>query len=249
MTGLSMAWTMFLIIPCPIKRWDENKTPQMLAWFPFIGLICGGIACGIYAACRALNLGVVGLALMTALPWIITGFMHIDGFLDCADAVLSCRDKQRKLEILKDSRVGSFAVVCMVILALFSFAAWAQIGYQANLLALLLIPVASRAMAGFWVMSLKPIKDSSYDIESMKKPNRIYKLICMLFFIACSICAGFLIAGKQGIAVTTCALCTMLTIFKVSGNLGGMCGDISGCATTIGEACGYIALAIVISVS
>ena len=243
MTGFIMAWTMFLAIPCPIHKWDEKKRPQMLASLPFIGLIAGSICCGIYAACRALHLGILGLALTAVMPWLVTGFMHLDGFMDCSDAVLSFRDREKKLQILKDSHVGSFAVICTAILAIFTFASWLQTVYSAKLIVLVLIPAASRAVTSACVLGFKPLTTSSYAKTGGKSGSSGYIAFCIAVCIAaCS--AGVLLCGLQGIAVITSAVCTLLTILKVRANLGGMSGDISGCGITIGECCAFVALAL-----
>ena len=246
MTGFIMAWTMFLAIPCPIHKWDEKKKPQMLASLPFIGLIAGGICCGIYAACRALHLGYVGIALSAVMPWLVTGFMHLDGFLDCSDAVLSFRDHDRKLEILKDSHVGAFALITTAILAIFTFAAWLQIGYGAKLFAIVLIPAASRAVVSACVLGFKPLSTSSYAKTCGDDEHGKAIAFCVVV-CAAVIAAGFLLCALQGIAVAVSAVCTLLTVLKVRTSLGGMSGDISGCAITVGECCAVLALAIIIS--
>ena len=246
MTPFFMAWSMFCSIPCPSKKWDQTKTPQMLMSLPFVGLLIGAIWFGIYKACGALNLGLVGSVLVAVLPWILTGFMHLDGFMDCSDAVLSFRDRERRLEILKDSHVGSFAVICMAILSLFTLAAWAQVGYKASGLVLLLIPMASRSVVSACVLGFEPLPTSSYAKTIEKKNYRRSILFCVIVCLAS--CALGLILGKaEGIAVCASALCTLLTVLKVRANLGGMSGDISGCAISTGECCAAIALAIVCS--
>lgn len=63
-------------------------------------------------------------AVLAALPFLLTGFLHLDGFMDCCDAILSRRDLPTRQKILKDSHVGSFAVVCTIFLMLAAFAAF-----------------------------------------------------------------------------------------------------------------------------
>ena len=247
MTGFFMAWSMFLAIPCPVKKWDDAKRPQMLAALPFVGLVAGAVWLAVYKLCNVLSLKVIGLALTAAAPWIVTGFMHLDGFLDCADAVLSFRDRERRIEILKDSHVGSFAVICMSILAIFTFAAWVQTGYRANLFVLLFIPAVSRAMAAACVLGFKPLGTSSYKKMSEEKRSKGPIVFCIMTAVVfCA--AAVLLAGLQGIAVLVSAVCTLLTVLRIRANLGGMSGDISGCAITTGEAFALIALSITASV-
>ncbi len=243
MTPFFMAWAMFCSIPCPSKKWDQTKTAQMLMCLPFVGLLIGAIWFGIYKACGALHLGLVGSALVAVLPWILTGFMHLDGFMDCADAVLSFRDRDRRLEILKDSHVGSFAVICMAILSIFTLAAWLQTSFKASGLVMLLIPMASRSVVSASVLGFEPLRTSSYAKSSVKSKGGVIFCIAVCI-ISCAL--GLLLGKLEGIAVCVSALCTFLTVLKVRANLGGMSGDISGCAISIGECCAAIALALTI---
>ena len=113
-----MAWGMFLAIPCPFRRWDEAARGRMLGFLPLIGLIVGAIWAAAAHLCTALNLpSAVRALILCALPWLVTGFLHLDGFMDVCDAVLSRRDLETRQRILKDSHCGSFAVICMILLA------------------------------------------------------------------------------------------------------------------------------------
>ena len=246
MTPFFMAWSMFCSIPCPSKKWDQTKTAQMLMALPFLGIMIGAIWFGIYKACGALNLGFVGSALVAVLPWLLTGFMHLDGFMDCSDAVLSFRDRERRLEILKDSHVGSFAVICMAILAMFTLAAWLQTGFTAGGLVLILIPAASRSVVSACVLGFEPLKTSSY-AKSMEKEKHTGGVAFCIAVCIISCALGILLGKLEGIAVCISALCTLIVVLAVRKNLGGMSGDISGCAISIGECCAAIALAIICS--
>ena len=100
-------------------------------------------------------LGAVGLSLTVPL---LTGFMHLDGFMDVSDALLSGREREEKLRILKDPHAGAFSVVALVCLLLFqTAAAHAALSRGGSLAALWLLPVISRALAGLSLMSLAPL--------------------------------------------------------------------------------------------
>ena len=126
LTALMMAWGTYLAIPCPYKVWDDALRPWQIVCLPPVGLVVGGI----WALCAGIfaKLGFTGFlaaAILAAVPFLVTGFFHLDGFLDCCDAILSRRDLAARQKILKDSRVGAFAVVSAVLLFLLSFAALA----------------------------------------------------------------------------------------------------------------------------
>ena len=243
MTPFFMAWMMFFSIPCPSKKWDQSKTKQMLVCLPAIGLMIGAIWFGIYKAFAALHIGLIGSAVICVVPWLLTGFMHLDGFMDCADAVLSFRDREERLRILKDSHVGSFAVICMAILSVFTFAAWLQTGYSTNGLVLIFIPVASRAVSAACVLGFAPLSTSQY-AQNREKKLPVPHIAACAGIGAVAVILGFILGGTDGIAVLASAVCTLLTVLKVRANLGGMSGDISGCAITTGECCAAIALAV-----
>ena len=108
--GFFMAWGMFLAIPCPKKIWSESARRRMLACLPLVGLIAGGV----WALCAWLGGFLprpIGALLCAAAPWLVTGFLHLDGFMDVCDAVMSRRDMETRQRILKDSHCGAFAVI------------------------------------------------------------------------------------------------------------------------------------------
>ena len=78
--ALAMCQSMFCAIPCPWKIWDEKAKNKMLLFLPVVGLEIGAIWAAIAWLCRLLNLPalVTGL-LLCAYPYIVTGFIHLDG--------------------------------------------------------------------------------------------------------------------------------------------------------------------------
>ena len=111
--GFCMAWGMFLAIPCPARRWNEAARRKMVACLPLVGVIVGAV----WALCGWLG-GLLprplAAALCAAAPWLATGFLHLDGFMDVCDGILSRRELETRRRILKDSHCGAFAVICMV---------------------------------------------------------------------------------------------------------------------------------------
>lgn len=99
--------------PCPKKLWSETARRKMLVCLPLVGLLVGGIWAGAWLLLRGAP-GPVRAAVCAAVPWLVTGFMHLDGYMDVCDAVLSRRDLPTRRRILKDSHCGAFAVICLV---------------------------------------------------------------------------------------------------------------------------------------
>lgn len=239
--ALIMCQSMFCAIPAP-QIWDEKAKDKMLLFLPVVGLEIGAIWAVLAWLCRLLNLPalVTGL-ILCAYPYIITGFLHLDGFMDVTDAVQSWRDLERRREILKDSHVGSFAVIGIVLLMIAQFAFFASAPEAANYLILIFIPAVSRCCSALAVTGLRPMSTSQY--ADQKKPiSHVAMLVVML---AACVTGGFLLCGKYGFALVGCLVGYGLALLRAYKSLDGMNGDISGYALTIGELCAVAVYALI----
>lgn len=233
--GFFMAWGMFLAIPCPKKIWSETARRKMLACLPFVGIVVGAV----WALCAWLAgylPRALGAALGAAAPWLVTGFLHLDGFMDVCDGILSRRDLETRRRILKDSHCGAFAVICMVLLAL---AQWSVFLQETNpaWLPLLLIPAATRACAGLAVMHLRPMGTSQY--AAMRRGGADLTA-ALWIFLALAVGLPIWLAGS--FAPLAAAVGYGLAAWYGFRQLDGMSGDISGFALTVGELVGAATL-------
>lgn len=236
-----MCFGMFCGIPCPVQIWDEDARPDMIACLPLVGGVIGGCTVGIYALLR--RLGLPWAAVMTAAPWLLSGCIHLDGYMDCCDAVFSRREQKKRQEILKDPHVGSFAVAGTVLLALLSYELWRG-AEAAPYLPLALIPVASRACAAVAVTCKKPMETSQY-AGRFARGKRGAAL--WLPAAALALCAAACLlpgGGLSMLAIPACCGGYWLAALTAARNLGGMSGDVSGFALTVGELCGLAALTL-----
>ena len=219
--GFFMAWGMFLAIPCPKKIWRESARRKMLACLPLVGCIVGGV--WVLCACLVQWLpGPLAAALLAAAPWLATGFLHLDGFMDVCDAVMSC---------------GAFAVICMVLLALGQWSAFLS-ARSLPLWGLALIPVASRSCASLAVLTLRPLGSSQYSEMARGGGPVWFAAACL----AASVVLPLVLAGSFG--PLAAAVGYGLAVWYGFRQLDGMSGDVSGFALTVGELWGVLALAI-----
>ena len=123
LTGFLMTWGNFCSLPCPVKRWDDNCKSLMLGFLPTIGLVIGLLWAGIYVGLVYLSFPFLVVSFILAfLPFSLCGFMHMDGFMDCSDAIMSRRPLEERQRILKDTHTGAFAVISAVFMILGYFA-------------------------------------------------------------------------------------------------------------------------------
>ena len=229
--AFAMCQSMFCAIPAP-QVWDEKAKDKMLLFLPIVGLEIGLIWAGFAWLCRLLNLPTMITALiLSAYPYLVTGFLHLDGYMDVTDAVKSWRDLERRREILKDSHVGSFAVIGIVLLLIAQFAVFASVPADANYLVLIFIPAVSRCSSALAVTGLKPMSTSQYADQRKPKSHIVVLTVMLAVFLA----AGFLLCGKYGSVLVGCWVGYGMALRRAYKSLEGMNGDISGYALTLGE--------------
>ena len=238
--AFAMCQSMFCSIPVP-QVWDEKAKDKMLLFLPIVGLEIGAIWAGIAWLCRLLNLPtMITTLVLSAYPYIVTGFLHLDGYMDVTDAVKSWRDLEKRREILKDSHVGSFAVIGLVLLMISQFAFFASTPADANYLILIFIPAVSRCCSSLAVTGLKSMSTSQYADQKKPRSHMVALIIILCVFLA----AGFLICGKYGLVLAGCLVGYGLALLRAYRSLDGMNGDISGYCLTIGELCAVAVFAL-----
>ena len=234
-----MCLGMFTSIPCPYRPWDEDARDWMLVMLPVVGLVIGLL----WAALTWLGgrlLPRPWAAMLAALPWLLTGFIHLDGYMDTCDAMLSWRPLEKRLEILKDSHTGAFAVVGLGLLMMFSYEAADGFLLHDGCAPLIFIPIVSRCGSAFSVLTLRPIGHSQYAEMKSQLPQRIaVAAIWLLAVIACALWLGPWAA--LGLLIETAAYALAMT--WVYRTLKGVSGDVAGFALTVSECVALIAMA------
>lgn len=200
-------------IPVPISVPFEPVTlARTVIYFPVAGLFIGGVLAGGFAALELFSPAMPAAVMLLSLWTALSGGLHLDGWMDTADGVLSHRSRDRMLEIMKDSRVGAMGVIAAALLLLFKFSVLAEwMGQEEGVYALSLlavIPIWSRwwmgAAIAFW-------------------PNaRQGEGIGALFRMA----SGRQVAAGFAAAVISTAVCTILNGFRWSDSLLILAGCI-----------------------
>ena len=118
-----LAEALVLLTRLPVQMGVPRGAQTAWAW-PLVGLVVGGLAALVAAIGWALGLPVdvvAGLALVTQA--IVTGAMHEDGLADCADGFWGGQTPERRLEIMKDSRIGAYGVLALIFVVLLKWQA------------------------------------------------------------------------------------------------------------------------------
>ena len=101
--SICVAFSMYSKIPMPRVEWNEKNMKYAMCFFPLVGAVIGGLMLLVRFLCGRFGFNTsVYAVVMTALPVLVSGGIHTDGFIDTVDALSSYGDKEKKLEILKD---------------------------------------------------------------------------------------------------------------------------------------------------
>ncbi|KIN60439.1 Cobalamin synthase [Sulfitobacter noctilucae] len=147
---VGMAFALLTRLPLPFVQFktDDPRPAAYAAWaYPLVGIFIGGIMAGIGAVAIKLGLPPTIAALLALVASaLVTGAMHEDGLADCADGFWGGLDKARRLEIMKDSQIGTYGVIALLMsLGLRGIALAVLLGAGLALPALLGAAVVSRA--------------------------------------------------------------------------------------------------------
>ena len=104
--AMVIAFSIYSKIPVPQFEWKEEDMEYMMCFFPWIGGVIGLFFFGWAVLCEKFAVGNVCYALIgAAIPLMISGGFHVDGYMDTMDAFHSYQSREKKLEILKDSHM------------------------------------------------------------------------------------------------------------------------------------------------
>ena len=214
-----------------LRSFTEKELGRATIFFPLIGLLLGAILAATAWLLAKLFPPLVW-AVLTLTVWILlTGALHLDGFLDTCDGLFGGYTPESRLEIMRDERLGAYAFACGALLLLLKFAALASLHNPAA--ALLLAPTLGRwTMA--WAITAFPYARSSGIGHTMKDhSNWSLAGAATLFTVA----AGWLIAGWWGLgAMASVALTTWAGARFALRRVPGLTGDIYGALNEIAEA-------------
>ncbi|NLG23902.1 MAG: adenosylcobinamide-GDP ribazoletransferase [Clostridiales bacterium] len=229
-SALAIAFSTYSRIPMPHVDWSDDNRRHAMCFFPLIGVAIGALLIGWLALCDALTLpDVMAGAVAAVLPLWVSGGIHMDGFCDTMDALSSWQPVERRLEILKDTHVGAFAVIgCVAYMALqLGVFSAARAGAMAAQLALGF--VLSRSLSGWAVVSLRGAKSSGLlNAFAGASDRRVVRRVMVGYLL---IAGGALLAlgpvpGALGLAA--CAASFLYYKEMAYRKFGGVTGDLAG---------------------
>ena len=246
MKSFWIALAMYSKLPAKRVEWDKKSLSWALCWFPAVGVAAGALLFGWLWLAGVLGLGApLRAAVALLIPIAISGGIHLDGFCDTADALGSHQTREKKLEILKDSHTGAFAVFCCGLYLILFFAAWCQ-AETASLRsagAMALTPVLSRSLSGLAAVT-QPNARGSGLLATFTAPMDCAKarVVLAVWIGSCAIAMVCLSPWTGGAAVLAAAGSFFYYIAMSRRQFGGVTGDLAGYFLQVCE-CAMVLLA------
>ncbi len=244
--ALVIAFSMYSKIPMPQFAWKNEDMRYVLCFFPWVGAVIGGCIYLWGVLCEKFEIGALCYVMIgTLIPLLITGGFHVDGYMDTMDAFHSYQPKEKKLEILKDSHIGAFAVIMLAAYGMLYMGAFSEIDDR-NLLKIVCAGfVLSRALSGIAVVSFPSAKKDGllYLFASSAQKN----IVKVSLYLQAALCIGYMLwqAVSCGVIVALMALCTFAYYYyRTKKELGGITGDTAGYFVLICEGSMMLAAAV-----
>lgn len=240
MKPLFSALGFLTVIPVPVRPMETGDLGRAAPWFPAGALAVGLVACAAHMACRLVFPPAVG-AVVTVAAWAwITGGLHLDGVADCGDGFFAAVSRERRLEIMRDPRMGAFGGIALTLFLFLKVAAVMEIRGEIRgaaavgpELALFFAPVVARYMLLF--VARQPAARPGGLGDEFSKSLKLGAFIAGGIVV---VAVGLLdlYPLRAGMALGAAVLATALVSVIARAKLGGMTGDVLGLAVELSEA-------------
>lgn len=225
-------------VPIRSKGLDPARLSQASVWFPAVGLLVGGVAALAYLL-LAPHFARTLAALFTVLVMVmITGGMHEDGLADCADAFGGGWTREDKLRIMKDSRIGSFGALALIlsiagrVLLLANMPAGAVVGYL----------ISAQVLARCTPLPLSALLKPARELEGQgRRVAGATSWLTVALGTAMAIALTVLILRASAWQpILAIAIVTAASALYYRRHLGGITGDCMGATIQLSEIAVYL---------
>jgi len=224
MKYLSSAFDLLTILHLPSSRkWLAGDSGRSAAWYSLVGLCIGGLVAATLALSQMFFSNMLSAAVSLAVWVLLTGGLHLDGLADCFDGIFHASNPERRLEIMKDPRIGAFGVIGLILVLSIKFSALASLPVGRATGAILLSASFARwCVLLTWKQPLARPNGFGADFASGLRGSSI--ILGGLIPLGLAIWLG----GTGLVATSLGLLVTGLVLLAAKKNLGGITGDVLG---------------------
>lgn len=240
--SLVIAFSMYSKIPMPHLELEEKDMRYVMGFFPLVGVVIGLMMYAVYKVSYYLNMPDISTSLLLMImPVIITGGIHVDGYMDTCDARNSYGDKEKKLAILKDSHIGAFAVIRLLVYYVVFFAfTYCIVNHKCDktMVIWVLTYYMSRIISGLAAVNLKGARGNGmlYTFTSAADRKRVNVMLSVQLIL----CLAVMCTINVTQALIVCAAAFAVFIYyrhMAYKEFGGVTGDLAGYLLCVSELC------------
>lgn len=233
-----------LLTVIPLGGAEGSRPARFFSW---VGLLFGAISVGIVRLVGMAGEGssprmLLAGALVVGLSAVLSGAMHLDGLADTADALGVRGDAQRRLAVMRDSTVGAFGVIAVVLVVIIQVAAISVVVERGALWALLTAPVVARLAATVLLSLAPPARPDGLGARYATRDTVVGHLVAVMPVV---VLALLLQKGALVIAAALVGVVISWMIARAARRLlGGVTGDVIGATIVLTEAALLLATAL-----
>ncbi|MXW88042.1 MAG: adenosylcobinamide-GDP ribazoletransferase [Acidimicrobiaceae bacterium] len=228
--SLRRAWAFLTRLPGGAHPETDRELGRSVPWFPLVGAVVGAVSGGVYWALHGPLGGTVAAVLAVAAGVIATGGFHEDGLADTADA-LGGSTREQRLEIMKDSRVGAFGVLALVLSTLVRVFAVSSLAAVDGLVALVAAHTVGRSTAVATMGLVPAAVGSGLGHSYTEHLPRAWTAVAVI--ASSAVAAGLGPAGAVALLSAAAGAAAVGLIARRA--FGGTTGDVLGAIEQIGE--------------
>ncbi|WP_367238867.1 adenosylcobinamide-GDP ribazoletransferase [Colwellia sp.] len=240
-----LALSFFTRLPVPQSMiYSEALLNKANRYFSLVGLVTGLLLTLIYVVFSGFLPVNIAVLLTMGASLLLTGAFHEDGLADMADGIGGAFAREKRLSIMKDSRIGTYGAAALVMALLLKFTLLVELAQQESnhlLLALILAASLSRAVAGSLISSMPYVSD---DEQSKSKPLAQAQSSTELSILLLIGIAPLIFYASEVVFALLLVLLIFRWLFKqwLMDKIGGFTGDCLGAAQQISELLIYLTL-------
>lgn len=219
-------------IPVSTQKLEKTEFSKSLAWFSLVGLLQGILVCAVFFGLSKV-IGNMVVSVLTVAFWaFVTSGMHLDGLADCFDGFFAVAQREKRLEIMKDPRIGTFGFLGLIFVILAKISLINSIVFENiwSLTPILLAMVFARS-ASLALVFFKNARNQGLGFGITDEKSWLYFLFNLLVPVGLCFYFGWHAVIAFGVSFVVSALVGWLSMSKI----GGVTGDVFGMAIEMSE--------------
>jgi adenosylcobinamide-GDP ribazoletransferase len=235
LADIRIALSLSTILPVGPAKQIENGEVARASWaLPVAGLLVGLAGAVIYAIAHRVGLHAEAAAVLAlAATILVTGALHEDGLADTLDGLGGGKSREQKLEIMRDSRIGTYGACALILSIILRWSALAAIAEPMAVTAALLVAhAAARAALPAFMSLVRPARSDGLSAGAGQPPAQSAIIAAGLGILCLGVGFG---PGRAIMAVILLSVSALIWGFIATRQIGGQTGDILGALEQAGE--------------